>query len=104
VAETFLVVPEESLRGDAAKNLKIHQSLGLPLQVIRDFRELQLLKKRLPGVDLLIDGILGTGIRGPVTGFLGEVIGFITLLKNPYCPLTYLRAWMPIPVPAPVRW
>ncbi|MGB4071195.1 MAG: NAD(P)H-hydrate epimerase, partial [bacterium] len=75
--ETFLLAREGELRGDAAANLQICRQLGLPLVELHSSADLAALAPRRAGVDLIIDALLGTGIRGPVQGFLAEVISFI---------------------------
>ncbi len=81
--EIFLLAREKEVRGDAAANLQICRKLGLPLVEAVSSPDLTALAPRREGVDLIIDAILGTGIRGPVQGFLAEVISFINESDRP---------------------
>jgi NAD(P)H-hydrate epimerase len=73
----LLFAAPEELRGDAAANLAILQKMGVPIQVIseRDFPEesIERVFENLKA-DLVIDALLGTGVRLPVTGFMAAII------------------------------
>jgi ADP-dependent NAD(P)H-hydrate dehydratase / NAD(P)H-hydrate epimerase len=63
-----------AVEGDAAANLKRwRQGLG-ELHVVTSHAEWQAARPTLAGVDLIVDALLGTGLRGPVEGLLGDVI------------------------------
>lgn len=64
----------EDVKGDAGVNLGIAKKSGI---VIDEIAELGDLPMKLAHCDLIVDALLGTGIRGEVTGFAGEVIDAI---------------------------
>ena len=72
--QIFLVSPPESFAGDALINLQIAQGLDLPITPILSEDELERLKSQLTSSDLIVDSIFGTGLRGGVHGFIGDVI------------------------------
>ena len=62
------------MEGDAAANLKRwQQGLG-ELHVVTSQAEWHPARAALAGADLIVDALLGTGLRGPVEGLLGDVI------------------------------
>src|SRR5262245_15597991 len=73
----LLFAATEDVHGDAAVNLAILQQMGVPVQVVkeRDSSEvsIQVLFQELDA-DLVIDALLGTGTRLPVTGFMASII------------------------------
>ena len=73
----LLFAAPEEVRGDAAANLAILQKRGVPIQVVpeREFSEesIQRLFRDLDA-DLIVDALLGTGIRLPVSGFMAAII------------------------------
>jgi len=75
--QVLLFATPEEVRGDAATNLGILQKMGVPVQFVpeREFSEesIQRLFRGL-AADLVVDALLGTGARLPVTGFMGAII------------------------------
>jgi hydroxyethylthiazole kinase-like uncharacterized protein yjeF len=70
----ILCADPESVSGDAAPNLKRwRQALG-DLQVASSEAEWEAARPALERADLIVDALLGTGLRGPVTGLLARVI------------------------------
>jgi len=73
----MLFAAPEEVRGDAASNLAILQKMGASIQVVpeRDFSEesIQRLFRDLEA-DLVVDALLGTGARLPVSGFMATII------------------------------
>jgi len=76
-ATMVLLCNEEDIEGDAKTNLD--RLLGVSGHVIRVTKEEELdyIKGDLYGTDLIIDGILGTGIKRPIEGYLSSVIEMI---------------------------
>jgi ADP-dependent NAD(P)H-hydrate dehydratase / NAD(P)H-hydrate epimerase len=72
----LFALPEE-LKGDAQVNFEILRNMGIPIQTVleQEFpgEKLEQFFKALQAT-LVIDGLLGTGIRLPVSGFLARVI------------------------------
>ncbi|PYV43307.1 MAG: bifunctional ADP-dependent NAD(P)H-hydrate dehydratase/NAD(P)H-hydrate epimerase [Acidobacteria bacterium] len=75
--QVFLFAPPEDLKGDARTNYEILRKMGLSIRTIleKEFSEekLEQLFKSL-SASIVVDGLLGTGIRLPVNGFLAKVI------------------------------
>lgn len=70
----FLFANPGSVEGDAAANLKRwQQGLG-ELYVVTSEAEWESVRAALAEADLVVDALLGTGLRGPVEGLLGAVI------------------------------
>ena len=81
--QIFLVSPPESFAGDALTNLQISQNLALPITPVLSDGELRGLKSQLASSDLIVDSIFGTGLRGGVHGFIGDVIECINRSGKP---------------------
>jgi len=64
-----LAADPSEYRGDAAENLKRVQELGIPLA----FEVPQKLRERRE-VNIVVDALLGTGLKGPPTGRTAELI------------------------------
>ena len=71
----FCAVEEDQISGDALINYSILKNMNVPIEFIHQGDDLQALKNSNP--DLLVDALLGTGIKGAVKGFIKEVIDFI---------------------------
>ena len=72
--EVFLFCNPGAVEGDAAVNLKRwQQGLG-ELHVVTSTSEWESARAALAGTELIVDALLGTGLRGPVEGLLGAVI------------------------------
>jgi hydroxyethylthiazole kinase-like uncharacterized protein yjeF len=73
----LLFAAPEEVRGDAAANLAILQKMGVSIQVVpeHEFSEesIQRLFRDLDA-DLIVDALLGTGVRLPVSGFMAAII------------------------------
>jgi NAD(P)H-hydrate epimerase len=70
----FLFAAPDEVRGDAAVNLKRFQEVSRDLQIVRSPGEWLSLKGPLASADIIVDALLGTGVRGPVEGLLRQVI------------------------------
>jgi len=81
VVEVLLLAEPAELRGDAAK---MFQTLPLRPILVRGEQELEReLSHSLAGAELVIDAILGTGFRPPVTGLYAKAIAVINGLNAP---------------------
>ena len=70
----YLFANPGSVEGDAAVNLKRwQQGLG-ELHFVTSQAEWESARMTLDEADLIVDALLGTGLRGPVEGLLGAVI------------------------------
>ena len=81
--QIFLVSPPESFAGDALTNLQIAQNLDLPITSVLSEDELKGAKNQIASADLIVDSIFGTGLRGGVHGFIGEIIRCINETGKP---------------------
>jgi ADP-dependent NAD(P)H-hydrate dehydratase / NAD(P)H-hydrate epimerase len=72
--EVFLFANAADLAGDAAANLKRWQQGMGRLHVMTSLSEWQSSRAALSDSDLILDALLGTGLRGPVEGLLAAVI------------------------------
>ena len=68
----------ERAKGDALANIEIAEKMGLPIDSSGSLRRL---RTSLAWAELVIDALLGTGIRGELKGDLGKVIGAINVSK-----------------------
>jgi ADP-dependent NAD(P)H-hydrate dehydratase / NAD(P)H-hydrate epimerase len=72
--EVILFSNPGEVQGDAAVNLKRwQQGLG-ELHVVTSYHEWETARGKVAGADLIVDALFGTGLRGPVEGWLGAVI------------------------------
>ena len=70
----ILFAEPSSMRGDAAINLKSWQ-LGMgELRVVTDKSQWDSARDAIAHSDLIVDALLGTGVKGPVEGLLAYVI------------------------------
>ncbi|MGC1658549.1 MAG: NAD(P)H-hydrate dehydratase [Candidatus Acidiferrales bacterium] len=70
----FLFAEIGDLHGDAALSRKRLENLALDFRVIRDVSDWRAWKPPLASAEVIVDALLGTGIRGPVDGLLAEAI------------------------------
>lgn len=79
LCDTFLLGSSQDLRGDAAANFTLLTTLGYRVQSLRTVDEMP----ALSGVDFVIDALLGTGVRGSLTGLLAEVVSRLNQSGRP---------------------
>ena len=72
--KVFLFANPSAVEGDAAVNLKRWQQARGELQLVTSQAEWESARPALGEADLIIDALLGTGLRGPVEGLLAAVI------------------------------
>jgi ADP-dependent NAD(P)H-hydrate dehydratase / NAD(P)H-hydrate epimerase len=70
----ILFAGEDEMRGDAAVNRERWQKSGGEVRLAHTVSDWQAAKPAVNSADLIVDALLGTGVRGPVEGLLGEVI------------------------------
>lgn len=75
----YLLADPTEIKGDSLVNYQICQKLGIKTKVVRQKKHLKSIQKS----ELIIDALLGTGIKGEIKGFYREVIEFINQLKKP---------------------
>ena len=64
----FLLGSVAEVRGDARTNLEILGRIGITVVEITNAQEWELHFSELSDCELVVDAILGTGFRGPLTG------------------------------------
>ena len=70
----ILVAAQDEMRGDAATNRDRWQKPGGEVRVVRTSSDWQTVKPSVNSADLIVDALLGTGVKGAVEGLLSEVI------------------------------
>ena len=70
----FLFAELSAVRGDAAVNLQLWRAGGGELHAVNSKSEWATAREVLNEADLVVDALLGTGIKGPVEGLLASVI------------------------------
>lgn len=73
----FLFSPADCFRGDAQTNLSIVQNLEIPIREVSSKTNLKQIEKSLTEMDLVVDSIFGTGLRGGVHGHIAEIIRLV---------------------------
>ena len=75
--QVVLMARPESLKGDAGTNLEVARRMGVPIDwIVEDGDWSDRLQSRLDPArtDILVDALLGTGVRLPLAGFMAEVV------------------------------
>jgi hydroxyethylthiazole kinase-like uncharacterized protein yjeF len=72
--EVILFADPGAVEGDAGANLKRWQKGRGELRAVTSSAEWDTARTALDKADLIVDALLGTGLRGPVEGLLGSVI------------------------------
>jgi NAD(P)H-hydrate epimerase len=70
----YLFAAPESVRGDAAINLKRFQECGGTLEVVTSAAQWNEARQSVANARVIVDALLGTGLAGPVEGLLAQVI------------------------------
>ncbi|MCF8025845.1 MAG: NAD(P)H-hydrate dehydratase [Desulfobacteraceae bacterium] len=79
----YLLAERGRVKGDAAANLELIETLGLQVTEMPDELSFSQYKEEIAGNDLLIDAILGTGLDSEVKGYFREVIDFMNNSRTP---------------------
>lgn len=79
----FLVGDSRALRGDAKVQYDILQRMAIPVAPVTDTPSVIRLGAGLAPCDLIIDALLGTGLRGPVSDRMREVIEAVNAAPAP---------------------
>jgi NAD(P)H-hydrate epimerase len=81
--QVYLLAARDEVKGDAATNLEILRRMGGQIVEIPDQQAWESLQEKVAVHDLLVDGIFGTGLNAPVTGFFRRVIDWVNSLGRP---------------------
>lgn len=81
--EVFLISEPDTLMGEARLNIEILKRMGLAPRVLKNTDGLKDFKKSIKNAALVIDGIFGIGLSGPVQGFQKGIISSINRARRP---------------------
>jgi len=70
----FLLAEPDQIGGDARVNLEAARALGLPLRTCLSEADLEELPAELAGLDVIVDALLGTGLKSEVRGLFRRAI------------------------------
>lgn len=73
----YLLAEAACLQGDAAANLALLPSLGIPLVEVKTAAEFEARQPEMAGVQVWVDALLGTGLNSPVRGVYQNAIEFM---------------------------
>jgi NAD(P)H-hydrate epimerase len=72
--EVYLTSAEKEVSGDAKVQLGFAKKLGLDVKSLSEAASLARFRKSLPGADILVDAILGTGASGKLDDRLAKIV------------------------------
>jgi len=81
-ADVWLLAKAEELHGDPAINRDKWLACGGGLRIVSNGLEWNDAREVLDRAQILVDGIFGTGFRGPVEGWLAQVIDDVNSLRS----------------------
>lgn len=73
----ILAAPENTARGEAGTNLRILKNMGIGMVVVEDSSFYEEIAASLCLADAVVDGLVGTGVRGEIEGLLSDLIDII---------------------------
>lgn len=80
----FLLAHRSRVRGDAAENLALLKSLDILVVELPDQKSFSTsIKINILHQDILVDAILGTGLKSDVKGYFKKIIEFVNGLNKP---------------------
>ena len=82
-ATVFLLSEKSRIKGDAAANLKLLDTMGVPVVEMADAEAFESRKPLMRHQRTWIDAILGTGLSSDVRGYFGTIIDFINQQDRP---------------------
>ncbi|MDD4870839.1 MAG: NAD(P)H-hydrate dehydratase [Kiritimatiellae bacterium] len=80
--DVWLAGAAEELGGDALKHLNKMKSAGISLKELPTIEDWENIPASYRGTDIVVDGILGTGITGPARGPAARAIQYINALSE----------------------
>ena len=78
----YLFAKVEELRGDAARNFERWKEMGGGVTVIQSTADWDKAWAEVSASDIIIDAMLGTGIRGPATGLIAQAIDDVNRISG----------------------
>ncbi|HKF40557.1 MAG TPA: NAD(P)H-hydrate dehydratase [Candidatus Acidoferrum sp.] len=80
--QLYLFARPEELKGDAARNFERWRALGGGVTVVQTEADWKRAWGEISGADVIVDALLGTGMRGVATGLLGWAIEDVNRLSR----------------------
>jgi hydroxyethylthiazole kinase-like uncharacterized protein yjeF len=80
--QVYLFAKPDELRGEAMENFARWRDLGGAVQTIEDQTDWEKCWLKIAAAEVLIDALLGTGVRGQVSGLLARVIEDVNRLSG----------------------
>jgi hydroxyethylthiazole kinase-like uncharacterized protein yjeF len=80
--KVYLFAGPDELQRDAAKNLQRWQEQGGSMTVLQTEAEWEKAWGEISSAEVIVDALLGTGIRGPATGLIGQAIEDVNRLTR----------------------
>ena len=71
-----LVVSPDKLKGDAKVHYDVYRNRELPIFYLNE-RTLELVQSEIEQADVIVDALLGTGVRGPLREPFGSIISMV---------------------------
>jgi NAD(P)H-hydrate epimerase len=78
----FLFGSRDDLRGDAAENLSRWLKVSGEIAEVKDAASLDAAWPQIANAPVIVDALLGTGLRGPVTGTIADVVTRLNQLSR----------------------
>ena len=79
----FVIGSVADVQGDARRNLEVLGQIGMTVVEIPDEQAWELHYSEISGYDLIVDAILGTGLRVPLVGMLQTLVSDVNGLDIP---------------------
>lgn len=78
----YVFAKPDELRGDAAKNFGRWQEQGGGVTVLQNEADWEKAWGEISGAEVIVDALLGTGIRGPASGLIAQAIEDVNRLSR----------------------
>lgn len=78
----WLAGEEKQVQGDALQHLSRMKAEDIPLEEVTTAADWEDAAANSPGTDFIVDGLLGTGSRGPARGPVASAIRFVNALSD----------------------
>jgi NAD(P)H-hydrate epimerase len=78
----YLFAKPEELRGNAAKNFQRWQEQGGGVMVLQSVADWEKAWGEISGAEVIVDALLGTGVRGAATGLIAQAIEDVNRLSR----------------------
>lgn len=82
-AAIVLLARGEDVRGDARTNLEVARRLGLRITEAPDEAAWEACRPDVAAADLVVDALVGTGLRAPLEGLLATVAADVNAARRP---------------------